>query len=102
MKWTIRYLREAEEDLNRLDGSVSREVRKAIEKLKTDPENFGKALGHKQVNLTGLREVKLRKAGIRIVYNVCRTESSLLIVVVGFRADDEVYKIADRRMKDLK
>ena len=101
MKWTVRYLREAEEDLSRLDGSGSREVRKAIEKLKTDPENLGKALGHKQVNLTGLREVKLREAGVRIVYK-CRTENSLLIVVVGFKADDEVYKIADRRMKDLK
>lgn len=100
MKWIVRYLPEAEEDLRRLDGSVIREVRKAIEKLKANPE-IGKPLGHKQVNLTGLRKVKLRKAGIRIVYKIQFIENSLLIIVVGFRADEEVYKIADKRMKNL-
>lgn len=100
MKWIVRYLPEAEEDLRRLDGSVIREVRKAIEKLKANPE-IGKPLGHKQVNLTGLRKVKLRKAGIRIIYCVFHERSEVLIVVVGSRADDEVYKIAARRMKDL-
>lgn len=102
-RWTVRYLREAMKDMERLDGSVRLYVRKAVKKLETAPEDFGKALGRKRDwNLTGLREVKLRDAGIRIIYEVRRTDAELWIIVVGVRADEEAYKLADRRLKRLK
>lgn len=37
MNWGIRYLPEAEEDLKKLDGSQSRKVSKAIDRVLTNP-----------------------------------------------------------------
>ena len=57
-------------------------------------------MGHRLgKNLTGYLKVKLRKEGIRIVYKIVRTESKMLVVVIGMREDDEVYEIAHNRIK---
>ena len=45
----------------------------------------------------GLLKIKLRDAGLRIVYKLVRTETSMLVIVIGARADDAVYKIAEKR-----
>lgn len=38
-----------------------------------------------------------RAAGLRVVYKLIYTETEMLIVVVGARADDEVYQLAEKR-----
>ena len=59
---------------------------------------YGKPLGSKSgTDLSGLLKIKLRDAGLRIVYKLVRTETSMLIIVIGARADDAVYKIAEKR-----
>ena len=96
MSWELYYLPEAEEDLRSLDHSQQIVVRKAIQKVQTNPlpqdeGGCGKPLGHKRgSNLTGLLKVKLRKEGIRIVYKLIRTETRMLVVVIGMREDEEV------------
>lgn len=40
---------------------------------------------------------KLRSAGLRIVYQLRRTESSMMVIVIGVRADEEVYELAQKR-----
>lgn len=56
------------------------------------------ALGSKSgTDLSGLLKIKLRDAGLRIVYKLVRTETSMLVIVIGARADDAVYKIAEKR-----
>jgi mRNA interferase RelE/StbE len=42
-------------------------------------------------------KIKLRNEGIRVVYKLMKTESQMLIVVVGIREDEEVYEIAHSR-----
>ncbi len=103
MSWTVRYLEEAWEDLDDLDGSPKRLVLKAIEKVKANPlptseGGLGKPLGNKGGNdLTGLLKIKLRSAGIHVVYKIVRQDDEMLIIVIGARADDEVYDIAKQR-----
>ena len=103
MNWEVKYLPEAEKDLNALDHSQQLLVRKAIKKVKTNPlpqseGGFGKPLGHKQgTNLTNFLKIKLRGEGIRIIYKLIRTETQMLVVVVGVREDEEVYEIAQAR-----
>ena len=65
-----------------------------------DYENgYGKPLGnHNSTNLAGFMKIKLRSAGLRVVYQLVKTESTMLIVVVGVRADEEVYEIAQKRV----
>ena len=103
MNWSVAYLPEAEKDLRRLDGSQRILGLKAIQKVRENPlpvdeGGYGKPLGNKGGNdLTGLLKVKLRGAGLRIVYKLIRTETEMLVVVIGARADEEVYETAKHR-----
>ncbi len=103
MSWSLQYLPEAEKDLRSLDGSQRILVLKAIKKVQQNPlpvaENgYGKPLeNHSNTNLAGLLKIKLRSAGLRVVYQLRRTESAMVVVVVGVRADDEVYELAQQR-----
>ena len=103
-KWTIEYFPEAIEDINHLDGSVKSQVVKAIDKISGNPlpqneGGYGKPLGNKTgLNLTGLLKVKLKQTGIRIVYYLVKNEEKMKVVIVGMRADNNVYKQAAARI----
>jgi mRNA interferase RelE/StbE len=103
MSWELVYLPEAEKDLKSLDGSQRILVQKAIKKVQQNPlpvdENgYGKPLGNQSgSSLSGFLKIKLRAAGLRVVYKLQRTESEMLVIVIGVRADEEVYDIAQKR-----
>ena len=103
MNWKVEYLPEADKDLDSLTRHQQILVKKAIKRVQGNPlpqseGGYGKPLGHKHgLNLTNLLKIKLRGEGIRIVYKLIRTQTQMLIVVVGVREDDEVYGIAQRR-----
>ena len=103
MSWEVKYLPEAEKDVMRLARSQQIIVQKAIRKVRKNPlplneGGYGKPLGHRHgTNLTSFLKIKLRGEGIRIVYKLIRTETQMLVVVVGVREDEEVYDLAQRR-----
>ena len=105
MNWKLVYLPEAAKDLKNLAGNQRLMVIKAIGKVLQNPlpvteGGYGKPLGNKQgSNLTGFLKIKLRDAGIRVVYKLIRAETEMLVVVIGARADDEVYEMAQHRAK---
>ena len=104
MNWVIKYLPEVEKDWKALSGSQVIAVRKALEKVRQNPlpqeeGGYGKPLGHTgSSNLTGFLKIKLKKEGIRVVYQVMRTETVMLIIVIGIREDNAVYEAARRRI----
>ncbi len=97
MNWVVKYLPEADKDLDNLSRRQQVLVKKAVKKVQENPlpqneGGYGKPLGHKRgLNLTNLLKIKLRGEGIRIVYKLAKTESQMLVIVVGIREDDEVY-----------
>ena len=103
MNWQVQYHPEALRDLKKLDRSQQILVEKAIRKVSSNPlpaseGGYGKPLGNKhQNNLSGLLKVKLKGAGLRIVYQLIRTQHSMFVIVIGIRDDDEVYRIAGKR-----
>lgn len=105
MKWNVLYLPEAEKELENLDKSQSTIVQKAIKKVQNNPlpaneQGYGKPLGnHKDTKLSGLLKIKIRSTGLRVVYKLIRVENTMCIVVIGARADGEVYEIAQKRIK---
>ncbi len=105
MNWSVRYIPEAKKDLMELDGNQRILVAKAIEKVRQNPVSifeggYGKPLGNKGGNdLTGLLKIKLRSEGIRVVYKIIKIDNEMLIIVIGARADDEVYELAGKRIK---
>lgn len=104
MSLKIDYLPEALEDLRKLDGSQRILIRKAIQKVRQNPlpeteGGYGKLLGSKSnTNLSGFLKIKLRGAGLRIVYKLICQGDSILIIVIGAREDDEVYETAQKRI----
>ena len=106
MIWDVDFLSEADKDLNELSHSQQATVKKAIKKVQQNPlpateGGYGKPLGRKRgLNLTNLLKIILLKEGIRIVYKLIRTETKMLIVIVGIREDEEVYEIASDRRKN--
>lgn len=105
MTWTPRYLPEADEDLAKLDHSQRLIVRKAIDKVLQNPlpaneGGYGKPLGNLgNTNLASCCKIKLKNAGLRIVYKIIRTDKDMLVIVIGARADSAVYNIAQQRIE---
>ena len=103
MKWVLKYLPEAAKDFKNLAGNQRIVVAKAIDKVLENPlpiqeGGYRKPLGNKHGrNLSGLLKIKLRGTGIHVVYKLIRTESEMLVVVIGVREDDDVYETAERR-----
>ena len=106
MKWNIKYLPEAEKDYRLLDHTQQLVIDKSLEKVSKNPLSaeeggYGKPLGHKNgINLSGFYKIKLRAYGIRIVYQLIRTESEMIVIVIGMREDEEVYEIVSKRIRE--
>lgn len=103
MIWKLSYLPEVDKDFNKIGKTEEIMVRKAISKTLQNPlpmseGGYGKPLGNRGgSDLRGLLKIKLKRIGIRVVYKVVRTETEMLVIVVGAREDDEVYSIAQAR-----
>ena len=104
MNWKRIYLPEAQEDLSRLDNSLRANVLKSIQKVSQNPEypnGYGKPLGNQEgSNLAGLFKIKLKKAGIRVVYKLQRVDEEMTIIIISARTDNAVYlEVGKRRDK---
>ncbi len=101
--WKIEYLKAALEDMNKLDKSRRIEVIKKIKQVAINPlpknkGGYGDSLGNiGGRKLVGYCKIKLLKLGIRVVYRLARSQETMQIIVVSVRADDEVYKLAQKR-----
>ena len=97
----------ARQDFMELDGSVRPIVQKQILKLKENADTMGKELGnYNNTKLAGCREIKLLEAGIRIVYQITGKKVDVLeivlILAIEQRKDFQVFKIADKRLNELR
>jgi mRNA interferase RelE/StbE len=103
MRFTVDYSEEAQEDLEKLDNSQRKIIRKLVDRVSQNPlpkneGGYGEALGKKRGrDLTGFCKIKLLKLGIRVVYKIIREGNTMRIIVIAARADDEVYDIAFER-----
>ena len=103
MSRNVEFLEEAKNDLKRLDHSAQIQVVKGIQKVSENPVSvfnggYGKPLGNKSgTNLTGLFKIKLRDPGIRVVYKTEIIGTTMKIIVISARSDEQVYKEAAKR-----
>ena len=103
MTWQIEFLEEAKNDLKKLDHSSQIQVLKGIRKVSQNPlptfqGGYGKPLGNKSgTNLTNLLKIKFLDLGIRVVYQLEKTETTMRIIVISARTDEQVYKEAYKR-----
>ena len=69
---------------------------KVVMKNKTEG-GYGQWLGNKQgINLSGFLKVKLRGAGLHIVYTLKCENEKILIIIIGAREDEKVCELAEK------
>lgn len=106
MKWTVEFIKEAQKDLKRLDPYNQKIILKAISKTAErplpPPDGIGKPLGnHASANLSGFYKIKLRDLGYRVVYSLEIKDGVMKIIIISVRADEEVYKEAEKRIQNI-
>jgi mRNA interferase RelE/StbE len=106
-RFDIRFDEDAVKEYQRLDASVVDIVNKAIDELTVRADEVGKILGNNaNTKLAGCKEIKLRNAGIRIIFRITNEVVEVLRVVyiltIERRSDDFVFKLAHKRFKMLK
>jgi len=93
----LQYSTHARADLAALDNTVLASVNAGLKKLMISPEVRGHALGG---NLAGYRSLVVGKKKIRIIFLVENATVTVLIIAIGRRHNDEVYRSAGRRVGD--
>ena len=105
MIWHVRFSIFAEKDWKSFDRYNQKVIDKAIQKVMQNPtaDGYGKPLANLSgSHLHGLYKIKLKKSGIRIIYALIEVEGEMLIIIIGARANDEVYDIAAKRYARMK
>lgn len=97
-RFEIRFAAQAFKEYEELDNSVVIIVDKKLEDLEKRADEIGTPL---KGNLSGYREIKLRDAGIRIIYQITEQTINILkivyILAINKRAAGKVFKIAIQR-----
>ena len=93
MSFELGFLEEALKEWGKLDSSMRAQFKaKLTERLETPRVPSAKLSGHKD-----RYKIKLRSVGYRLVYEVRDSEVIVVVVAVGKRERNAVYKEAARR-----
>jgi mRNA interferase RelE/StbE len=93
MSFELEFLEEALAEWKRLDGSVREQFKKKLAERLIEPRiPSAKLSGHPD-----RYKIKLRSIGYRLVYEVREKQLIVLVVAVGKRDRNAVYKAAEKR-----
>jgi mRNA interferase RelE/StbE len=95
MVWAVIVHPGVEDDLRALGTQDSRTIINVLEQriANGEPDKVGKPLSGE---LAGFR--RLRTGHLRIVYRIDGAKIEVFVIAVGLRRDDEIYKIATKRL----
>jgi mRNA interferase RelE/StbE len=105
-KFEIRFEPGAYREYQKLDGSIVAIIDKKLAELELRADVIGKLLISKQNSkLAGCHEIKLRDAGIRIIYKITDQTVAILRIVyvltIEKRANEYVFKLAEKRLANM-
>lgn len=95
MAYSIKVHEDFVAELNKLDSTIKQQLRKKLDKVVENPHIPKNRLSGE---LHNCYKIKLRKAGVRLVYQVNNDEIYILLLTVGKREDNEVYDVALTRL----
>ncbi|OOS00233.1 plasmid stabilization system protein [Haemophilus paracuniculus] len=95
MAYSIKVHEDFVVELAKLDPAVKQQLRKKLDKVVENPHIPKNRLGGE---LHQCYKIKLKKAGVRLIYQVNDDEIYILLLTVGRRADNEVYDTALTRI----
>ena len=94
---TVRLRRGAQEDVAKADGTQLIAIAKGLEKLKISPDLRGEAL---REGLAGFRKLAIGSHNLRIVYKYDALQDLVIVIAIGPRRDEEVYRQALSRLSE--
>jgi mRNA interferase RelE/StbE len=94
MSFKLRFKEQALQEWHGLDHTIREQFAKKLRTLKDCPRIESARLG----GMKDCYKIKLRKAGYRLVYEVREQELVVLIVAIGKRERNAVYKMAAKRL----
>ncbi|WP_211463823.1 type II toxin-antitoxin system RelE family toxin [Collimonas silvisoli] len=93
MSFELAFLEEALKEWRKLDQGIREQFKRKLAERLLSPH-----LPSAQLSGSGCRyKIKLRQAGYRLVYEVRNKQLIVLVVAVGKRERNAVYKVAERR-----
>lgn len=95
MVYSIKVHEDFVAELNKLDPTIKQQLRKKLDKVVENPHIPKNRLSGE---LHNCYKIKLRKAGVMLVYQVNDDEICILLLTVGRREDNEVYDTALKRV----
>ena len=93
MSYRLEFVRDALREWKSLDASVQKQFKKKLAERLENPEISASRL----IGSQNRYKIKLRGSGFRLVYEVYRQELVVLVVAVGKRDRNAVYKAATKR-----
>ena len=93
MTYKLEFVQDAFKEWKALDISIQKQFKKKLAKRLQKPEVASARLFGAQQRY----KIKLRSAGFRLVYEVHQQEILVLVVAVGKRERNAVYKAAAKR-----
>ncbi|RLJ18639.1 type II toxin-antitoxin system mRNA interferase toxin, RelE/StbE family [bacterium endosymbiont of Escarpia laminata] len=94
MTYELKFMPEALDEWNNLDGSISAPLKKKLAKALENPIVPAAQLS----GMPDCYKIKQRGSGYRLVYHVDQGEIIVLVLSVGKRERNRVYKVAKRRL----
>ncbi len=101
----VEFTKDVEGDLAKFDGSSLFQIIKVINKVAENPKpynegGYGMPLRNSNYSkLANYCKIKIKKPNVRIIYKVKKDNDKMVIIIVAARADDYVYKEADKRIR---
>ena len=94
MNYELKFKEEALREWKALDGSIREIFKKKLKERLADP----KVPSAKLRTMSDCYKIKLRGPGYRLVYQVRDNELVIVVIAVGKRDKNQVYKIASSRV----
>jgi mRNA interferase RelE/StbE len=93
MTYKLKFLPSALDEWENLNNSIKPHFKKKLQERLNNPHVPSSRLH----GFENHYKIKLRKAGFRLVYEVLDDEKSVLVIAVGKREDNLVYRQAQKR-----
>lgn len=93
MSYELGFLEEALKEWRKLDGSIREQFKEKLAERLTNPRVPAALLSGQKDRY----KIKLRSAGFRLVYEVRDRQLIVVVIAVGKRERNAVYKAAERR-----
>lgn len=88
MNYKLKFLSTALKEWKKLDSTIQFQLKKKLKERIIDPH----ILGSKLRGFENHYKIKLRASGYRLVYEVVDEEIYILVIAVGKRNKNEIYK----------